>query len=148
MLVSRGACVCIAPECGCKRVCKCSDACSASAVCEYGVMCMFACAASGVKVCGTLCVDQPVPLCSTELELPLAASRTLGLDVKSEGLPLAVGRTLELDVKSEGAQWSSLVTPGGGTSPRTPSENALRKKELSVATGGWRVQLIGSSCCR
>ena len=150
MLVSGGACVCIAPECGCKRVCKCGDACTSSAVCECGVMCVCACGVSGVKVCGTMCVHKPVPLCSTELELPLAAC-TLGLDVKSEGLSFAVGGTLELDVKPAGAEWSSPVTPGGGTSPRTPSENALRKKELSVAAGWWRVHLTGigkSSCFR
>ena len=149
MLVLGVACVCIAPECGCKRVCKCGDACSASAVCECGVMCVCACGANGVNVCGGVCVHKPVPSCSTELDLPLAAGRTLGLDVKSEGLSLEVGGTLELDVKSAGAEWSSPVTPGAGTSPRTPSENALRKKELSVATGWWRVQLIGivnSSC--
>ena len=143
MLVSGGVCVCTAPECECKRVCKCGDECSARAVCECGVMCVCACGASGVKVCGTVCVHKLVPLCSTELELPLAAGRTLGLDVKSEGLPLAVGRTLKLDLKSEGAEWSSPVSPGGGTLPRNPPEIALRKKELSVAAGWWRVHLIG-----
>ena len=54
MLVSGDACVCIAPECGCKRVCKCGDACTASAVCECGVMCVCACGVSGVKVGGTV----------------------------------------------------------------------------------------------
>ena len=51
MLVSGGACVCIAPECGCKRVCKCGDACGASAVCECGVVLVCVCECVLVSSC-------------------------------------------------------------------------------------------------